>query len=515
MSLSFHSLADIALALQADMADPERFQHLVQRLHQLLECDATALLQYERGVFVPLAMAGLPPDASGRHFRIDEHPRLEAIARAGDVVRFPADSTLPDPYDGLVPGHEHMNVHACIGLPLLRNQALIGALTLDGLCADQFAHLSDEALRLISALVAVALDNALLVRQLEERPIQLPMPRIASSVSPHEMIGQSRALQQLRQEIAVVANTDLSVLILGETGVGKELVAQAIHAGSPRATREMVYLNCAALPESVAESELFGHVKGAFTGAISHRAGKFEKANHGTLFLDEVGELSLSLQAKLLRALQYGDVQRIGDDGCIKVDVRIIAATNVDLKEAVLQGRFRADLYHRLSVFPVHVAPLREREGDIALLAGFFCERCRARLALRQLSLSPAALQHLERYAWPGNVRELAHVIYRAAVIASAVCRQGQAVLQPEHLVLEWTATEDGEGTHISTLSEQVSAVRVELPRASLRDATDVFQRRWITAALTACHGNWTAAARQLGINGPNLHRLAKRLQLK
>ncbi|BBG31283.1 nitric oxide reductase transcriptional regulator NorR [Zymobacter palmae] len=513
MSLSFRSLADVALALQTDIGDPDRFQRLVQRLHQLLKCDATALLHYDHGIFRPLAMAGLPPDVCGRHFRIDEHPRLEAIARAGDIVRFPADSALPDPYDGLIPGHEHMHVHACIGLPLLRDQMLIGALTLDGLSADQFSDFSDEALRLISALVAVALDNALLVRQLEEQPVQLPMPRSPGQSTAHDMIGQSRAMQQLRQEIAVVAGTDLSVLILGETGVGKELVAQAVHAGSPRAAQDMVYLNCAALPESVAESELFGHVKGAFTGAISNRAGKFEMANHGTLFLDEIGELSLSLQAKLLRVLQYGDVQRIGDDRSVKVDVRIIAATNVDLKEAVLQGRFRADLYHRLSVFPVHVASLREREGDIALLAGFFCERCRARLSLRQLSLSPAALQRLERYPWPGNVRELEHVIYRAAVIAGAVCRQGEAVLKPEHLALEWT--EETRSDDTPTLSGQIAAVHIDVPQASLRDATEAFQRRWISDALTACHGNWTAAARQLGVNAPNLHRLAKRLQLK
>ena len=513
MSLSFRSLADVALALQADIGNPDRFQCLVQRLHQLLKCDATALLHYDHGVFIPLAMAGLPPDVCGRHFSIDEHPRLEAIARAGDIVRFPANSALPDPYDGLIPGHEHMHVHACIGLPLLRDQTLIGALTLDGLSADQFSDFSDEALRLISALVAVALDNALLVRQLEAQPVQLPAPRTHGQSARHDMVGQSSALQQLRKEIAVVAGTDLSVLILGETGVGKELVAQAVHAGSPRAARDMVYLNCAALPESVAESELFGHVKGAFTGAISHRAGKFEMANHGTLFLDEIGELSLSLQAKLLRVLQYGDVQRIGDDSGINVDVRIIAATNVDLKNAVLQGHFRADLYHRLSVFPIHVAPLRERESDIALLAGFFCERCRVRLSLRQLSLSPEALQCLERYPWPGNVRELEHALYRGAVIASAVCQRGEAILRPEHLALEWA--EQDASHDCTSLSKHIAAIAHDVSHATLREATDAFQRRWINDALSAHQGNWTSAAQALGINAPNLHRLAKRLQLK
>lgn len=162
-----------------------------------------------------------------------------------------------------------------------------------------------------------------------------------------------------QKEIEIVAASDLNVLIFGETGTGKELVAKSIHEASPRAANPLVYLNCAALPESVAESELFGHVKGAFTGAISNRSGKFEMADNGTLFLDEIGELSLSLQAKLLRVLQYGDIQRVGDDRSLRVNVRVLAATNRDLREAVLNGNFRADLFHRLSVFPLTVPPLR------------------------------------------------------------------------------------------------------------------------------------------------------------
>lgn len=162
------------------------------------------------------------------------------------------------------------------------------------------------------------------------------------------------------------------MLISGETGTGKELVAKAVHQGSPRAANPLVYLNCAALPESVAESELFGHVKGAFTGAISNRSGKFEMADNGTLFLDEIGELSLALQAKLLRVLQYGDIQRVGDDRSLRVDVRVLAATNRDLRQEVVEGRFRADLYHRLSVFPLSVPPLRERESDDGAAGGLF-----------------------------------------------------------------------------------------------------------------------------------------------
>lgn len=165
----------------------------------------------------------------------------------------------------------------------------------------------------------------------------------------------------------------------------------------------LVYLNCAALPETVAESELFGHVKGAFTGAISNRSGKFEMADNGTLFLDEIGELSLALQAKLLRVLQYGDIQRVGDDRSLRVDVRVLAATNRDLREEVLAGNFRADLFHRLSVFPLSVPPLRERGEDVVLLAGYFCEQCRLRLGLSRVVLSPGARSHLLNYGWPGT----------------------------------------------------------------------------------------------------------------
>lgn len=210
------------------------------------------------------------------------------------------------------------------------------------------------------------------------------------------------------------------MLISGETGTGKELVAKAVHQGSPRAANPLVYLNCAALPESVAESELFGHVKGAFTGAISNRSGKFEMADNGTLFLDEIGELSLALQAKLLRVLQYGDIQRVGDDRSLRVDVRVLAATNRDLRQEVVEGRFRADLYHRLSVFPLSVPPLRERESDVVLLAGYFCEQCRLRMGLARVILAEAARNRLQQWSWPGNVRELEHAIHRAVVLARA-----------------------------------------------------------------------------------------------
>lgn len=298
MSFSVDELARIAIDLQSDIGHTDRFSRLITTLRQILGCDASALLRYEAHQFVPLAIDGLAQDVLGRRFALEGHPRLEAIARAGDVVRFPADSDLPDPYDGLIPGHESLKVHACVGLPLFAGQTLIGALTLDGMDADRFDSFSDEELRLIAALVAGALNNALLIARLEAQNV-LPAQAVNYPLPERqEIIGLSGPMLQLKKEIDIVAASDLNVLISGETGTGKELVAKAVHQGAPRAANPLVYLNCAALPESVAESELFGHVKGAFTGAISNRSGKFEMADNGTLFLDEIGELSLALQAQ-------------------------------------------------------------------------------------------------------------------------------------------------------------------------------------------------------------------------
>lgn len=296
------------------------------------------------------------------------------------------------------------------------------------------------------------------------------------------------------------------MLISGETGTGKELVAKAVHQGSPRAANPLVYLNCAALPESVAESELFGHVKGAFTGAISNRSGKFEMADNGTLFLDEIGELSLALQAKLLRVLQYGDIQRVGDDRSLRVDVRVLAATNRDLRQEVVEGRFRADLYHRLSVFPLSVPPLRERESDVVLLAGYFCEQCRLRMGLARVILAEAARNRLQQWSWPGNVRELEHAIHRAVVLARATQAGDEVVLEPQHFQFAVAAP---------MLPTETAAAAPATGNINLREATDSFQREAISRALEANQGNWAATARALELDVANLHRLAKRSGLK
>jgi DNA-binding NtrC family response regulator len=232
------------------------------------------------------------------------------------------------------------------------------------------------------------------------------------------MVGESPGLQAVLQAIQVVAPTEAAVLIQGETGTGKELVAHAIHDRSSRSQRPFVQVNCAAIPATLLESELFGHEKGAFTGAIAQKMGRFERAHQGTLFLDEIGEIPLELQPKLLRALQEQDFERLGGNRTIRVDVRIIAATNRDLKQMVDEGKFRSDLYYRLNVFPLTVPPLRERRQDIGLLIRFFTQRYAKKLKRAIEEIPPTALEALTRYDWPGNIRELRNVVERSVILS-------------------------------------------------------------------------------------------------
>ncbi|MGA0584149.1 MAG: sigma 54-interacting transcriptional regulator, partial [Castellaniella sp.] len=292
-----------------------------------------------------------------------------------------------------------------------------------------------------------------------------------------------------------------------------------LHRHSRRSEQPMIQVNCAALPESLAESELFGHVKGAFSGATSDRPGRFEAAQGGTLFLDEVGELPLSLQAKLLRVLQNGEIQRLGTDQVIKTDVRIIAATNRDLKANTQAGLFRTDLYHRLSVYPIPIPPLRERDRDVLILAGHFLEFSRARLGLRGVRLSYEAERALRRYPWPGNVRELEHVISRAALkmLSRGASRDQVLTIGPELLDLDIDPPEPSadERSRVSTVDPVPPSPPPLETIPALRDSVEICQRRAIGEALAATRGNWAQAARALGLDPSNLHKLARRLGMK
>ncbi|SHJ70820.1 sigma-54-dependent transcriptional regulator [Halodesulfovibrio aestuarii] len=334
-----------------------------------------------------------------------------------------------------------------------------------------------------------------LERMLDHTRIVSENEELGSCLEPNNMgmVGNSDVIKELRKIIATIAPSDASVLITGESGTGKELVANAIHSASNRAGQKFVAINCAALSENLLESELFGHERGAFTGADRRREGRFVQADGGTLFLDEVGEIPVALQPKLLRALQQGEVQRVGSDTVEKVDVRVITATNRDLPEEVEHGNFREDLYYRLNVIALRVPALRERPSDIPLLAEYFLKKYSNKNRKNIKGLAPQAMDTLIRYAWPGNVRELENVIERAVIMTM--------------------------GEYISTrelpLSLSVKENEAPIQQAQVSVLTgmslDELERKAILATLEECEHNKSKTARRLGITRATLHNKLKR----
>jgi anaerobic nitric oxide reductase transcription regulator len=511
-------LLEMVADLSVSLATEDRYQRFVAIARRMIPADAIALLRLEGEVLVPVVADGLRGEALARRFAMAEHPRLARILAANGPIRF-SDATLPDPFDGLFAGRGDMlsRVHSCMGCPLRVEGNVIGVLTLDALSPTAFDDVDDATVAMLAMLAGAAIHTALLIDTLESvaaknqvfarELIQQSLERGGG-----EILGTSEAMVRVRHEIDLLAGSDLTGLITGETGVGKELVVHAIHTRSRRSEKALIQVNCAALPESLAESELFGHVKGAFTGAHDHRAGKFEVADGGTLFLDEVGELPLSIQPKLLRVLQSGEVQRVGSDRLLRVDVRVIAATNRDLSDEVRAGRFRSDLYYRLSVYPLHVPPLRERRDDIPLLSGHFLDLARARLGVGQLRLTPPARDALRNYDWPGNVRELEHTLLRGALRASEGRRHETIVIDAVHLGLDRPTTPTAEEPATPTDEAPSAGTTLSQP---LRDAVDAFQAQLITQTIAECGNNWAEAARRLGLQRGNLHRLADRLGIR
>jgi transcriptional regulator with GAF, ATPase, and Fis domain len=316
----------------------------------------------------------------------------------------------------------------------------------------------------------------------------------------HEVIGNSPQLIEALETIRQVAATDCSILITGETGTGKELFARAAHRASPRRNRPLIPVNCAAIPESLLETELFGHIKGAFTGATSARVGRFLSAHEGTIFLDEIGDLPLSAQAKLLRVLEQRVVSPVGSDSDVPVDVRIIAATHRNLPEMVEQGKFRADLYFRLAVVPVQLPALRGRPDDILEIADVCVARARERLGRNIDGLDLAARSALCAYHWPGNVRELSHLIERAVLLARKPILSSADLSLP-NAKARFAVTADELGAH------QMPALDTALGQSSLdlRTALDSLERQLIERALSRAGGNRTEAAALLGLNRTTL----------
>ena len=322
-----------------------------------------------------------------------------------------------------------------------------------------------------------------------------------------EMVGDSPVLRDVRALIARVGPSDARVLITGESGTGKELVAAALHEASPRRDKPFVRVNCAAIPRDLVESEMFGHERGAFTGATDRRLGRFELAHTGTLLLDEVGDLGAEAQAKLLRAIEAREIERVGGGKPIKIDVRILAATNKDLTKAVTDGSFREDLFFRLNVIPMQLPPLRDRPGDLPALVRHFSARHRSRTGRPLVSWHADALAALALYRWPGNVRELANVVERLAILHA-----GSEVTRAEVLQVLPAATLGG----LPSVTPETGSHGTADPGDArpLSDALDAYERRLIAAALALSDGNVAEAARRLQTDRPNLYRRMRRLGL-
>ncbi|MDJ0853478.1 MAG: sigma-54 dependent transcriptional regulator [Myxococcota bacterium] len=336
------------------------------------------------------------------------------------------------------------------------------------------------------------------VRRLVEQAIEVGRLRAENRMLQHQLrsryrfenvVGGSAALREVLDLVAKVAETDATVLVTGESGTGKELIARAIHYNSPRSERMLVTVNCGAIPEELLESELFGHVRGAFTSADRQREGRFALANGGTIFLDEIGDMSPNLQVKLLRVLQDRTFEPVGSSKTVSVDVRVVAATNQDLEQAIREGRFREDLFYRLNVFPIQVPPLRERREDVPLLVEHFLERASEKKQLKAGGISPEAMELLCAYSWPGNVRELENLMERLVILS------GEGRIEASHLPAALLRRE----------TPTVSVPQLPPTGLSFRDVVEDFETDLILQALEQTHWNKNQAARLLGLNRTTL----------
>jgi formate hydrogenlyase transcriptional activator len=393
---------------------------------------------------------------------------------------------------------------ACL-LPLTTARRRLGAVGFTNSQAHAYQAAELEFMGQVARQIAVAVDNAQAFQQIAELKDQLAREKlyleeeIRRDHNFAEIIGESAALKRILDDVAVVAPTDSTVLIQGETGTGKEVLARAIHDRGRRRERTFVKLNCAAIPTGLLESDLFGHERGAFTGSVARKIGRFELAHQGTHFLDEVGDIPPELQPKLLRVLQEQEFERLGGTQTLRVDVRLIAATNRDLSRMVAEGRFRSDLYYRLNVFPITLPPLRERRNDIPLLARCFTQTCAFRLGRRIDTIPDATLAALCRYPWPGNIRELQNFIERAVILSP-----GPVLRAPVDELK--TPPEPPEPTEPPGGPAREAATWEDVERATILHALKA--TNWVV-------GGPKGAAARLGLNRTTLHSRMRKLNIR
>jgi formate hydrogenlyase transcriptional activator len=452
-------LLGVAKAISAHLELSEVLRALVRQLRPMVHFDAIAVIvmdgDYARlhTVHVEEPTPWTPPpdrriDVSRTPISLIMETLQPYVCRNLEVERrFPKDDEFLK-----------FGVRSYIVLPLLRHGTLIGAVNYLSLRKRDYTDDDVQLLQDVSEMVSIAVSNALAYEEINSLKEKLQVENrllqdeIVQRSIFEEIVGSSVSLQRVLSAIDRVAPTDTSVLITGETGTGKELVAHAIHKHSPRSARALVKVNCAALPSELIASELFGHEKGAFTGALQQRIGRFEAATGGTIFLDEIGELNQEMQIALLRVLQEKEFERVGGNRTIQADVRVIAATNRDLTREVNEGRFRMDLFYRLNVFPIHVPSLRERPDDIPILVDYFVSRLASRMGKRIHQIDKATLDAMLRYSWPGNIRELQNVIERGVILADSDVFRLEAGALRSNAPLEPTPPRDDARSEIESV---------------------------------------------------------------
>ncbi len=493
----------------------ETLQAILEAVGRVVEADLFAILLLDApDRLVTVAARGrlATPRLEGLRVGLESRPTLRAALGRDEPTLLSEHhhGREPDTFEGAVP---LPGDHSCLVAPLRDGGRLLGAMTLDAAACGVF---SGDQVRAVGAFALLAA-RVVAAEEAADR-LALRVERLAAeraSLDPEgpagaTLVGRSPSFRAAVERLRLVAPTPAAVLVTGETGTGKEQAARAVHQWSPRARGPFIALNCSALQPELALSELFGHEKGAFTGAHRRRAGRFELADGGTLFLDEIAELPPGAQAQLLRVLQEGTFERVGGSITLRSDVRIVAATHRDLAEEVRRGRFREDLLFRIGVFPVHLPPLRERPGDVALLAAHFLSRLRERLGMPELALAGDALRALEAHDWPGNVRELANVLERAAILA------GGRRIEPRHLDLSPPGAPETRGAGSSPAETLVVPPGYRLPRNLSR--LDRVQAEEILRALGEAGGRIAGkggAASLLGLPPGTLRSRIARLGLR
>jgi Nif-specific regulatory protein len=474
---SFHALYKVRRSPARSTLE----RHLLEFIFEAIPASRGAILFYEEDAIDPVLQPA-PNEASERHRPLVVNRALVARVteeRCGLIVKSPEAEERA----GAALGKSA----ALLLAPLLIRDQVCGVVYLEG---TVFLEPHLELLVALVQIASMALENAFHLEWLETENA-----RLESELHPdHHMIGDSARLRELQRNIQRAAQTNSTVLIAGETGTGKELVARAMHQNSPRAGKPFMAVNCAALAETLLESELFGHEKGAFTGAVVQKKGRLEVAAGGTVFLDEIGEMPLQLQVKLLRVLQERQMERVGGTQPIKLDIRLIAATNRNLEEEVRAGRFRQDLYYRLNVVTLKTPPLRERQSDIPILALHFASKFGAQCGRRIGGISPEAEAYLLRYDWPGNIRELENALERAVVLGSS------DVIQLEDLP-----------ESVREIARPSDLVRAP----GLQDAVDRAKHEAIEQAFRQAKGDHAGAAKLLGVHPNYLYRLMRNLGMR